>query len=210
MKLYIKEVLTIVAMASLSFGFMKSLPNLSPSDLDLMVGTSGALVYQAPLQKNLGDMPYTFKVKGAIMVPEALFDISGVVLGKKRYLPFGDHRVASWDIGMGWGPMSDPKMLDHVSFWQAGRSMHFRHGEKSPITKNRIVPNFANMHVIPESDAVRQQIKQVRKGDIVRMTGFLVTVIDGMNVQKTSTSRIDTGKSSSEILYVKSVDLDPV
>jgi hypothetical protein len=210
MKFYIKEVLTIAAMAGLSIGLMKSLPNLSPSDLDLMAGTSGALVYQAPLQKNLPQLPYTFKTKGAIMVPEALFDISGVVLGKKRYLPFGDYHFAPWDIGMGWGPMSNPSLMSNVTFWQAGRSMHFRHAEDSPITKVRIVPSFANMHIVPANATVRKNIKLIRKGDIVRMTGFLVNVVDGLDVHKTSKSRSDTGISSSEILYVQSVDLDPV
>jgi len=210
MKFPTKQILALGVMALSSFGLYKAQDIFSPSDIDIMAGTSGALVFQEPLQKEVDGTLYTFEADGVALVPVAIFDASGVVLGKRRYLPWGSHHFAPWDIGLGWGKMSDPSLLRHVKFWQAGRFMYFRYPHDSPVGKREIIPNSANIHVIPANDEVREKLSRIKEGNIVRLTGFLVHAVDGVDVYKTSLTRHDTGAGACEILYVQDVDLDPV
>lgn len=210
MKIPIRQILILTVMIAATAAIYKSRDALSPSDIDIMSGTNGALVYQEPFQKDVEKVLYTFEVDDAVLVPVALFDVSGVILGKKRYLPWRDYSFAPWDIGIGWRQMSDPSILDHVDFWQASRFMYFRYGKNAPVTKSDIIPNSTNIHVIPANDQVRKKISQIKEGNIVRLTGFLVNVIENGEVIKTSMTRMDTGAGACEILYVQDVDLKPL
>jgi hypothetical protein len=210
MKFPFKQLALIGVMAACSFGVYLAQGEFSPSDLDKLGGSPGVIVYQPPLQKAIDSNLYTFEESDIALVPVAIFDVTGVVLAKKRYLPWGDYSFAPWDMALGWGAMSDPSQIAHVEFWSAGRELHFNVAHDSPVQKPQILPNSANIHVIPASDEVKRQIGQIQKGDIIRMTGFLVNAVDGIDTYETSMHRNDTGKKSSEILYVESVDLSPL
>ncbi len=210
MKFPVKELFLLGVMALSTFGVFKAVDHFAPRDIDVMSETAGVLVFQEPLQKNISDALFTFEAGGAVLIPAALFDVTGVVLGKKRYLPWGEYHMAPWDIGIGWGAMSDPDNLSQVSFWQRNRFMYFRYGGGASVNKHMIIPNHSNIHIIPANDRVRDQISEVKRGNLVRMTGFLVHVMDGDIFLKTSLERHDTGAGACEILYVQSIDLDPV
>lgn len=210
MKFPYKEALLIAGMILSGFVVVKAVEYFEPRDIDLMADTTGALVYQEPLQKEIETALFTFEADGAILIPEALFDVTGVVLGKKRYLPWGDYHMAPWDVGIGWGAMSDPDNLSQVSFWQRNRFMHYRYGAGASVSKHTIIPNSSNIHIIPGNDIVKAQMADVKEGNLVRMTGFLVNVVDGETVLKTSLDRTDTGAGACEILYVQAIDLDPI
>ena len=83
MKIPFKELALLAGMVLSAFGIFKAVDHFAPSDIDLMADTSGALVYQAPFQKVIPDTLFTFEAGGARLVPQALFDVTGVVLGKK-------------------------------------------------------------------------------------------------------------------------------
>jgi len=210
MKFPFKELGLLAGMALSVFGVIKAVDYFEPSDLDIMADTKGALVYQEPLQKEIETALFTFEAKGAQLIPRALFDVTGVVLGKKRYLPWGQYHMAPWDIGMGWSAMSDPSNLSEVTFWQRNRFMHYRYGAGASVNKYMIIPNSANIHIIPANDEVKRQMSEVKEGNLVRLTGFLVDVSDGETYLKTSLERGDTGAGACEILYVQAVDLDPI
>jgi hypothetical protein len=210
MKFPYKEALLIAGMILSGFVVVKAIGHFEPRDIDLMADTTGALVYQEPLQKEIETALFTFEADGAILIPEALFDVTGVVLGKKRYLPWGGYHMAPWDVGIGWGAMSDPDNLSQVSFWQRNRFMHYRYGAGASVSKHTIIPNSSNIHIIPGNDIVKAQMADVKEGNLVRMTGFLVNVVDGETVLKTSLDRTDTGAGACEILYVQAIDLDPI
>jgi len=210
MKFPYKEILLIAGMIFSAFGVVKAVEHFEPRDIDLMADTTGALVYQEPFQKKIETALFTFEAEGATLFPEALFDVTGVVLGKKRYLPWGEYHLAPWDIGIGWGAMSDPDKLSQVTFWQRNRFMHYRHGADASLSKHTIIQNTTNIHIIPANDLVKSQMADVKEGNLVRMTGFLVNVVDGDTVMKTSLDRTDTGAGACEILYVQAIDLDPI
>jgi hypothetical protein len=210
MKIRWKEVSVLALMALTALAVRSAAGMFAPTDIDMMADTDGSLVFQDPLQKIIADPEFTFRANGTVLVPTALYDVTGVVLGKKRYLPWGEYHFAPWDIGLGWRSMSNPETLRHVSVWQAARVMYFRSGANASVSEDELVVNMGNTHVIPANDEVRKKLADIRKGELVRLSGFLVNVLDGDQVYKSSLSRADTGSGAGEILYVQDVDLNPV
>jgi len=210
MKSLLQKICMIAVMGACSFGVYQNRNFFEPSDLDRLAGTSGVIIYKQPVQKLIDNNLYTFEDSSVPLVPVAVFDISGVVLSKKRYMPWSDKSFAPWDIALGWGSMSDPSKLSHVDFWSAGRELHFNFAHNSPVQKPEILAGSANIHIIPANDEMHALLSGIQSGDIVRLTGFLVNAVDGLDVWQTSTLRNDTGKGSGEILYVENVDLNPL
>ena len=63
--------------------------------------------------------------------------------------------------------------------------------------------------MIPASNGVAGRLKKIRRGDIVRIRGFLVDVDhDSGFFWRTSLSRDDTGNGSCEILYVDWIEIE--
>jgi hypothetical protein len=70
-----------------------------------------------------------------------------------------------------------------------------------------VIEHSANTHVIPADQSVRRQLKHLRVGQVVHMTGLLVDAVrdDGITI-KTSLTRSDSGPGSCEILLVTEVE----
>ena len=71
---------------------------------------------------------------------------------------------------------------------------------------------MANTHLIPASDNIRKAMRFARKGDTVKLDGYLVNVEalkDGTikSTWHSSTSREDKGNGACEILYVKNLQI---
>ena len=75
--------------------------------------------------------------------------------------------------GMEWGNISDEGILDKFVISQSGRFYQSR-AESLPIPRREIETHSANMHPIPSNDSVKRNIKRVRIGDIVEVSGSLV------------------------------------
>ena len=62
------------------------------------------------------------------------------------------------------------------------------------------------MHLIPASRSVAKQLRAIRPGHIVRLSGYLVEARrdDGWR-WRSSTSRTDTGGGACEVVYVCSI-----
>ena len=73
-----------------AFGVVKAVEHFEPRDIDLMADTTGALVYQEPFQKKIETALFTFEAEGATLFPEALFDVTGVVLARSDIYPGGN------------------------------------------------------------------------------------------------------------------------
>lgn len=203
-----KDILLIFFMLLATYAMWLNRDYLEPSDLDMMAGSEGALVLQGPLQKTMEDGSFTFRAGNTLLIPVALFDITGLTLGKKRYLFDDESAFSSIDIGLGWGPMSDPAILKSVTSWQAGRLLHHRSSQVG-IDESMIRQSSSNLIIIPANNDIKHKINRIREGNLVRLTGYLVNVESLEQNWKTSTSRTDTGLGSAEILYVQDVDLRP-
>ncbi|PZR68760.1 MAG: hypothetical protein DI537_49645, partial [Stutzerimonas stutzeri] len=79
----------------------------------------------------------------------------------------------------------------------------YRWSDQPPLPPNEIASSSANMHMIPGNDSVAQALAGVRKGERVRIDGWLVeaNARDGWR-WRSSTSRTDTGGGACEVVYV--------
>jgi hypothetical protein len=66
------------------------------------------------------------------------------------------------------------------------------------------VSNAANVHIIPATRALADQLKALRRGSLVEMGGFLVEVSapDGWR-WRTSLTREDSGPGACEVMWVE-------
>ena len=118
-------------------------------------------------------------------------------------------RLVPTDFAVGWGPMSDSKVLSDIEISQGNRFYYWR-TENWPIERRDIETHSANWHVIPGNDEVRAALARLRTGSVVELRGQLVDIEGGEGGMRTSLRRDDTGAGACEILLANSARLlDP-
>jgi hypothetical protein len=137
------------------------------------------------------------------------FSITAKLLSKRRYRWDEMAAVVPWDFALAWGAMSDEALLAGTRLAQGDRRM-FWHLYDVPLPLSLIERASANVHLIPASTAIEEQLDRVPTGAVVTLRGELVDLFfpDG-RVIPTSVSRHDRGDGACEILYVLEVIDDP-
>ena len=183
---------------------------LAPSDIEQMATTRGALVAQDPRQTEIDGAGFGFSRDGYHLTPVALFDATGVVLGRRGYPTGSDYPFSTLDLALGWGRLSDPSVLEGVTFYQGHRKLRWKIRKGAEISAEEVLHRSANIHIIAADPEVSRALQLVQTGDLIGLAGFLVNAHDGSRVWRTSLARNDTGEGSTEIMVVQSVDLDPL
>lgn len=165
----------------------------------------GVLAAEPPAQVDL-DHGAQLQRGDVTLTTRAHFDITARVLSRKDYSGGADARLIPTDLALGWGRMSDSDVLAKIDISQSSR-FYYWHVKEFPIPRREIETSSANMHMIPANEDVKRQLEQVRQGELVRITGFLVDAgrADGWR-WKTSLTRDDTGAGACELIYVERVD----
>jgi len=156
---------------------------------------------QIPQQTNIST-PTPFKFKGFTVTPLAQFALKARVLSRKKYSYGTEADLSPVDLALGWGPMSDNRVLKKISISQHGR-FYFWSTKDPPIPMDAIALHSANMHMIPATAAIERRIKSAGKGDVIALKGFLVSVnrADGWS-WVSSMTREDTGGGACEVIFV--------
>ena len=166
----------------------------------------GAVAAADPIQRNLSNAP-SFSYEGYSFTPLADFTLEARVLSRKKYSRGREGDLSPLDLALGWGPMSDNQVLEKIDISQRNRFYHWR-VEQFPIPKKDIIRHSSNMHMIPSDEQVARQLAEVRKGDVVAITGQLVKINAGDGWRwKSSLSRTDTGNGACELVWVKEVSI---
>jgi hypothetical protein len=162
----------------------------------------GILVPDPPNQNNIRGAP-SWNKGGYKITPLAEFQLRARLLSKSRYWLDRESELAPIDFLLGWGPMSDQKVLDELSLRQRGRWYEWR-ATKLPIPERTIESNCANMHMVGATPEVEKSLKSAHAGDIVWLDGYLISVQapDGWH-WKSSLSRTDRGGGSCELVWVE-------
>lgn len=171
-----------------------------------VVHPEGVLVSEDPIQKEISEKP--IKYKNVVLDPLAEYSLRARVLSTERYWIDKMAGVVPVDVALGWGVMSDSKVLKGLHMWQEGRFYFYSWRDQAPVNPQLIVKSSANMHLIPSTDYVEQEIKSLRRGQIVTLRGYLVRVNypDGTDA-KSSLSREDSGAGACEIMWVQSIQV---
>jgi hypothetical protein len=167
---------------------------------------AGILVSSVPNQINLKD-PRPWKKENRIFVPLARFSLRARVLSKERYRFDRTSDISPVDLVLGWGPMSDQGILDHLDIAQGSRRFVLAPlSPPPPLSLYMLMEYCANMHMIPADGETADLLKGVRAGEIIELAGYLVGIQEGGQwVWVSSLSRNDTGDGSCEIIWVEQV-----
>lgn len=165
-----------------------------------VVHGAGEIAPSSPVQINTNAAD--IQLKEFTLSPLAKYEIEARVLSREDYSFGTDAELSPTDLAMGWGPMSDEAVLSKVEISQGNRFFYWR-VEEFPIPQHDIEIHASNMHIIPATDFVKRQLKDVRKGQLVKLKGYLVEVkrADGWH-WRSSLSRDDTGNGACELMYV--------
>jgi hypothetical protein len=159
----------------------------------------------APDEPQQGDAPspQPYRIGRWTLTPRATYLITARVLNVERYHFDFLATLIPEDLALGWGPMSDSRILNGMEISQSNRFYFWRSSLNVPIPKDVIISHSANTHVIPESPLIASQLSHLRRGQVVTLTG---TLVDGKRDDgawiKTSLVRTDTGAGACEVLLV--------
>lgn len=133
----------------------------------------------------------------------AEYKLKARVLSRNNFSTGKESEISPFDLALGWGSMSDQKIIDEIDISQSNRWYHWN-AEVLPIPSREISLNSANVHIIPKDEIVEEKFDNVYKGSLIEMKGFLVeiTTTDGWR-WKSSMKRDDTGGGSCELFWVE-------
>lgn len=166
---------------------------------------AGNLPIQTSLPQPLNDA--NFSLNGYQLKLLQKFDLQARVLSTEHYSSDREADLSPVDLALGWGSMSDEANLKDIAISQSGR-WYFWHVDHFPIPREQIEQNSANMHMIPADKTIEKVLKNIKTGQIVQLSGYLVEAFanDGWH-WKSSLTRNDIGAGACEVVYVKSISV---
>ena len=133
----------------------------------------------------------------------AQFQIRARVLGTERYRFDRAAELSPVDLVLGWGPMSDSRVLEALTIRQQDR-FYFWSASTMPIPAGEVISHSANMHLIPATDAVAKRLLGAKVGQLVELRGQLIQAKgkDGFT-WVSSLTRMDSGDGACEVIWVE-------
>lgn len=164
----------------------------------------GILAPDQPFQGPTSRGP--IKYKDHIIDFLAEYQIRARVLSTEIYYSDPGAKISPIDIALGWGPMSDNKIIESLKISQSGR-FYFYGWDEAPLVSEEIMSHHsANVHMVPANSLIEKQLKALRRGQLVNFKGYLIRV-NGFNGSewKSSLTRTDTGPGACEVFYVEAI-----
>ncbi len=166
---------------------------------------SSLSIKKAPIQKDINKSKKSFQFDKYKITPLADFQLIAKVLSEEHYRIGREAELSPVDLALGWGPMAIQENLNALTITQSGRWYHWR-TDNFPIPRRDIETNSANMHFIPANNLIKTKLKSIKKGDTVKLMGYLVH-IDGNDGWRwtSSLTRNDTGGHSCEVILLEDI-----
>jgi hypothetical protein len=191
----------ILSVAALCYLF------ISDRDATPIEYAPGVLVIDQPRQLNQN--PTGFMLDDYQLIRKARFEIRARVLSTEPYYSGRTADLSPIDLALGWGVMSNQAVIDQLDITQSGRWYRWRNESSPPVPEQQIIGSSSNMHMIPARKDIGRSLKNLRKGDIITLSGYLVDVDHESGWHwRTSMSRTDTGDGACEIVYVESLTVE--
>ena len=170
----------------------------------------GILIASDPEQASVTSSDKPFDCRAFHLQPLAHFALDARVLHRKIYRYDRQAELVPVDLALGWGPMSDQRVLDQVKISQSMRFYWFEYKMPPPIPKEEIISHSTNVHVIPSTTAIAARCKSLRVGSLVHLGGDLVEATGpGIGTWRSSLSRTDTGNGACELMWVTDMSIFP-
>ena|GEM_PF-1278420 len=170
----------------------------------------GILIPNAPVQTETEPFVLAERLPGPAgeytLTQLAGLHIWGRVLSVQRYR---DDRaaLAPMDILLGWGEMSDSRVISELALSQAGRDYTLRWKASPLLDPGAAARQCANLHVIPANAEIGRLLGQLKPGCLVDFRGSLVEARKKETQKeeflwRSSLQRDDTGPGSGELILL--------
>lgn len=145
------------------------------------------------------------------------YDIEGLVVHTHNYtgVDVGD-ALSPVDLALAWGDVAARNTSIDFHWDQMNRYLTWEIYSYADIDKvggkDYINSHCSNNHIIPADSNIKKAVKKIRRGDHVRLKGYLVNIYaekdNGRYFEwNTSSTREDSGAHSCEVFYVTEVEM---
>jgi len=140
------------------------------------------------------------------IVPMAEFQLKARVLSRKDYRREDFGNLASQDLALAWGTIAtDDRLLRRVSVSQSDRFVNYQTDDF--LAHLRVLGRIANVHIISATPAIERFIASLQAGDLVALSGCLVSAKGDGGSMTSSMTRFDAGAGACEVFYVERASL---
>ncbi len=168
----------------------------------------GILIVDEPSQIDLPVDTPAFQQGVFRLKPLAIFSIDARVLHRKVYRYDRQAALVPVDLALGWGAMSDQRVLDGLSITQSMRFYWYHWAQQPPISREEIISHSTNVHIIPSTPSIGSRCKSLRNGLLVHLSGDLVEASGpGISSWRSSLSRTDSGNGACELMWVRELSI---
>jgi hypothetical protein len=105
-------------------------------------------------------------------IPTGAYDVTGRVLARRSYPASGFSEQITLELVLGWGPMSDNRVLDHLSISQEDRTMRIDPRAGLALELDAAYAAAINISVYSDFDEHRAALESVKVGDVIHMIGW--------------------------------------
>lgn len=201
-RLYVVESKNLIIIVLFSLGFYQWWSGRE------VIHSPGILVSSIPEQVLLAEQD-SFKYKNVLIYKLANYKIRARVLSTESYSSDKMANIIPVDVAVGWREMSDSSVLSYLNISQRGRFYVYDWEGVIPISSSQIVQNSANMHLVSSNELIEKQIKKLRIGQLITMTGQLIKIESPeVGSWASSLTRDDSGAGACETMWVTSIDLE--
>lgn len=130
-------------------------------------------VSAAPQEK-----PPVFERDGHVMTGLARFEAKARLVSIQRYGRDRQAKIAPLDLVLGWGPMSDIGSYRGVDVGQTERQLVFETYDPK-LPRETVAAHLVNLHVVGADADIDARLRELRRGSIIEIAGWLVEVRAG-------------------------------
>jgi hypothetical protein len=166
----------------------------------------GILAPDPPSVQMVVDKPPLFERDNYVIEGLAQFKAKARVLSLERYGGDPHARIAPLDVALGWDKLSDSTTFKVVDVAQTERQIVFE--SYDPALPNELVATMVvNLHVIGADGEVDSQLRNLRRGNIVQIEGWLVEVRAQEGWRWKGEARSASPPMPGNVLWVRNVEV---
>jgi hypothetical protein len=144
-----------------------------------------------------------------LVEPEYEYEIYGMIVsyrhhdGESRMHRRANDHLNMLDVCVIWGDNTRNSRLNKISFWNGIFTCNVKTKDQAAWDAFDMY-QLSNNHLISDDEFVRDQVKDIRIGDQIRIRGYLASYSSEKGgTRGTSTTRLDTGDGACETIFVE-------
>lgn len=165
----------------------------------------GILAPDPPTVTAAPEQAPVFERDGHVMTGLAQFKAKARVVSIERYGKDRQAKIAPLDIALGWGAMSDTTTFKGVDVGQTERSVVFESYDPK-LPKDVVAAQLLNLHVVGADAEIDKRLRELRRGNIVEIEGWLVEVRGSDGWRWKGEARVASPPMPGSVLRVQAIE----